>query len=214
LNNTGKEKAEASFPSSGAALFMVVSAPSGTGKTSICRELLKMCPDIRFSVSSTTRPPRPGEKNGFDYFFISETAFREQIEKAAFAEWTQNYGHYYGTEKEVMQNLLGAGCDLLLDVEPRGAKVLKKNYPGGVFIFILPPTIQALNSRLNTRGEIPEVMQKRLDKAMDEIREIMWYDYVIINEDIQRAADGLRSIYVAEKSRRQRMMEKITPFFR
>lgn len=193
---------------------MVVSAPSGTGKTSICRELLKMCPDIRFSVSSTTRPPRPGEKNGFDYFFISETAFREQIEKAAFAEWTQNYGHYYGTEKEVMQNLLGAGCDLLLDVEPRGAKVLKKNYPGGVFIFILPPTIQALNSRLNTRGEIPEVMQKRLDKAMDEIREIMWYDYVIINEDIQRAADGLRSIYVAEKSRRQRMMEKITPFFR
>jgi guanylate kinase len=214
LNNTGKEKAEASFPSLGAALFMVVSAPSGTGKTSICRELLKMCPDIRFSVSSTTRPPRPGEKNGFDYFFISETAFREQIEKAAFAEWTQNYGHYYGTEKEVMQNLLGAGCDLLLDVEPRGAKVLKKNYPGGVFIFILPPTIQALNSRLNTRGEIPEVMQKRLDKAMDEIREIMWYDYVIINEDIQRAADGLRSIYVAEKSRRQRMMEKITPFFR
>jgi len=214
LNNTGKEKAEASFPSSGAALFMVVSAPSGTGKTSICRELLKMCPDIRFSVSSTTRPPRPGEKNGFDYFFISETAFREQIEKAAFAEWTQNYGHYYGTEKEVMRNLLGAGCDLLLDVEPRGAKVLKKNYPGGVFIFILPPTIQALNSRLNTRGEIPEVMQKRLDKAMDEIREIMWYDYVIINEDIQRAADGLRSIYVAEKSRRQRMMEKITPFFR
>ena len=173
-----------------------------------------MCPDIRFSVSSTTRPPRPGEKNGFDYFFISETAFREQIEKAAFAEWTQNYGHYYGTEKEVMRNLLGAGCDLLLDVEPRGAKVLKKNYPGGVFIFILPPTIQALNSRLNTRGEIPEVMQKRLDKAMDEIREIMWYDYVIINEDIQRAADGLRSIYVAEKSRRQRMMEKITPFFR
>lgn len=173
-----------------------------------------MCPDIRFSVSSTTRPPRPGEKNGFDYFFISETAFREQIEKAAFAEWTQNYDHYYGTEKEVMQNLLGAGCDLLLDVEPRGAKVLKKNYPGGVFIFILPPTIQALNSRLNTRGEIPEVMQKRLDKAMDEIREIMWYDYVIINEDIQRAADGLRSIYVAEKSRRQRMMEKITPFFR
>lgn len=193
---------------------MVVSAPSGTGKTSICRELLKMCPDIRFSVSSTTRPPRPGEKNGFDYFFISETAFREQIGKEAFAEWTQNYGHYYGTEKEVMQNLLGAGCDLLLDVEPRGAKVLKKNYPGGVFIFILPPTIQALNSRLNTRGEIPEVMQKRLDKAMDEIREIMWYDYVIINEDIQRAADGLRSIYVAEKSRRQRMMEKITPFFR
>jgi guanylate kinase len=191
---------------------MVVSAPSGTGKTSICREFLKRCPDIRFSVSSTTRPPRPGEENGLDYFFVSEAAFREQIEKGAFAEWTQNYGHYYGTAKEVMRNLLGAGCDLLLDVEPKGATALKKNYPGGVFVFILPPSLEALKSRLNTRGEIPEVMQKRLDKAMDEIKEIMWYDYIIINEDIQRAADCLESIYIAEKSRRERMMEKINLF--
>jgi guanylate kinase len=212
LNNLEKHKTEALFSFSGAALFMVVSAPSGTGKTSICREFLKMCPHIRFSVSSTTRPPRPGEENGVDYFFLSESAFQERIERGAFAEWTQNYGHYYGTEKEVMQSLLSAGCDLLLDVEPRGAKVLKRNYPGGVFVFILPPTLQTLQSRLGSRGEIPEMMQKRLDKTMDEIKEIMWYDYVIVNENIQCAVDGLRAIYLAEKSRRERMMGEINVF--
>jgi guanylate kinase len=111
-----------------------------------------------------------------------------------------------------MQNLLAAGSDLLLDVEPEGAKVLKKNYPGGVFVYILPPSLEDLKSRLNRRGEVPEVMQKRLGKAMDEIREIMWYDYVIINKEIQDAVDCLRSVYIAEKSRRERVMEKIRPF--
>ena len=88
------------------ALFMVVSAPSGTGKTSICREFLKLCPNVRFSVSSTTRPPRPGEKEGVDYFFVSDDAFREQIQKQSFVEWVENYGHYYGTSKEFMQDIL------------------------------------------------------------------------------------------------------------
>jgi guanylate kinase len=193
---------------------MVVSAPSGTGKTSICREFLKLCPDIRFSVSSTTRPPRPGEKNGVDYYFISEAAFREQIKAGAFAEWAQNYGYYYGTAKEIMQNLLGAGCDLLLDIEPVGAKALRKNYPGGVFVFVLPPSLEALKSRLNRRGEISEVIQIRLGKAMDEIKEIVWYDYIIINQDLQDAVDYLKSIYIAEKCRRERLAEKISPFLR
>jgi guanylate kinase len=212
LNESEKQGAAGSAYSARSSLFMVVSAPSGTGKTSICREFLKLCPDIRFSVSSTTRPARPGEKNGVDYFFVSEEAFREQIQKGVFAEWVENYGHYYGTAKETMQNLLAAGCDLLLDVEPEGAKVLKKNYPGGVFVYILPPSLEDLKSRLKRRGEVPEVMQKRLGKAMDEIREIMWYDYIIINKEIRDAVDCLRSVYIAEKSRRERLMEKIRPF--
>ena len=191
---------------------MVVSAPSGTGKTSICREFLKLFPDIRFSVSSTTRPPRPGERNGVDYFFISEAAFREQLQKGAFAEWAENYGHYYGTGKDVMRLFLEDRCDVLLDVEPEGAKALKKNYSGGVFIFVRPPSLEDLKSRLSRRGEDPEVMQRRLGKAMDEIREIMWYDYVIINQDLQTAIDCLRSIYVAEKCRRERRMEEISVF--
>lgn len=193
---------------------MVVSAPSGTGKTSICREFIKLRPDIRFSISSTTRPPRPGEKNGVDYYFISEAAFREQIKAGAFAEWAQNYGYYYGTAKEIMQNLLSAGCDLLLDIEPVGAKALRKNYPGGVFVFVLPPSLEALKSRLNRRGEIPEVIQIRLGKAMDEIKEIVWYDYIIINQDLQDAVDKLKSIYIAEKCRRERWADKISPFLR
>jgi guanylate kinase len=212
LNKSGKQQMGGLSHPVGTDLFMVVSAPSGTGKTSICREFLRLCPDIRFSVSSTTRPPRPGEENGVDYFFISEEAFREKIREGAFAEWVENYGHYYGTTKEIMQNLLAAGCNLLLDVEPEGAKALKKSYPGGVFVFILPPSLEDLKSRLNKRGEVPEVMQKRLGKAMDEIREIIWYDYVIINKDIKDAVDCLRSVYIAEKSRRERLMEKISPF--
>jgi guanylate kinase len=212
LNESEKQGAAGSAHSAGSPLFMVVSAPSGTGKTSICREFLKLCPDIRFSVSSTTRPPRPGEKNGVDYYFISEAAFREQIKAGAFAEWAENYGYYYGTAKEIMQNLLGAGCDVLLDIEPVGAKALRKNYPGGVFVFVLPPSQEALKHRLNRRGEIPEAMQIRLGKAMDEIREIVWYDYIIINQDLQDAVDCLRSIYIAEKCRRERLAEKIRPF--
>jgi guanylate kinase len=212
LNESEKQGAAGSAYSARSSLFMVVSAPSGTGKTSICREFLKLCPDIRFSVSSTTRPPRPGEKNGVDYYFISEAAFQEQIKEGAFAEWAENYGFYYGTAKESMQNLLGSGCDLLLDIEPVGAKALRKNYPGGVFVFVLPPSLEVLKSRLNRRGEIAEVMQIRLGKAMDEIKEIVWYDYTIINEDLQDAVDCLRSIYIAEKCRRERLAENIRHF--
>ena len=191
---------------------MVVSAPSGTGKTSICREFIKNCPDIRFSVSSTTRPPRPGEKDGADYFFISEETFREQIREGAFAEWVENYGYYYGTTKASMQNFLGAGFNLLLDIEPEGARALKQNYPGGIFVFILPPSLGDLKIRLSRRGETAETVQKRFSKAMDEIREIMWYDYVIINENLGEAIDCLRSIYIAEKCRRDRSIEKIRSF--
>lgn len=212
MNESEIKGAAESAHSVGSSLFMVVSAPSGTGKTSICREFLKLCPGIRFSVSFTTRPPRPGEKNGVDYNFITESAFLEQIKAGAFVEWAENYGYYYGTSKEIMHNLLGAGSDLLLDIEPVGAKALKENYPGGVFVFVLPPSLEALRFRLNRRGEIPEVMQRRLGNAMDEIKEIVWYDYVIINQDLQEAVDCLRSIYIAEKCRIERLAEKLEPF--
>lgn len=212
MNESERQGAAGSVYARMASLFMVVSAPSGTGKTSICRDFLKLCPDIRFSVSFTTRSPRPGETNGVDYFFISEAAFIEQINAGAFAEWVENYGYYYGTTMASMQDHLAAGHDLLLDIEPVGAKALRGNYPGGVFVFVLPPSLEALKSRLDRRGELPEVMKIRLDKAMDEIREIIWYDYIIINRDLQDAVDCLRSIYVAEKCRRERQVEKMRPF--
>lgn len=194
-------------------LFIVVSAPSGTGKTSICRQVLKSCPNIRFSVSYTTRSPRPGEVDGRDYHFISEELFRQKITRGAFAEWAENYGHLYGTSGEAMDGLLSQGVDVMLDVEPRGAKALKEKYPGGVFVFILPPTLEELRARLNRRGfESPDVIQTRFQKAMDEIREVFWYDYVIFNDKLPEAIDHLRAIYLAEKSRGGRLIARLQGF--
>lgn len=192
---------------------MVVSAPSGAGKTSIIREVLKICPNMLFSVSYTTRPPRPGEEDGKDYCFVAEEAFRERIAQGEFAEWEEYSGYLYGTSAKTMKAFLEKGFDLILDIEPRGAEALRKHYPGGVFVFILPPSMDELKRRLSGRGcDNEEEMKERLDRALDEMREIAWYDYVIFNDRLESAIDQLRAIYVAEKSRRERLAEKIEDF--
>jgi guanylate kinase len=194
-------------------LYIVVSAPSGTGKTSILRKVLKMCPNLLFSVSYTTRPRRPGEKDGKDYYFISEEAFKDKLDRGEFAEWEENYGYLYGTSVKTMKEFLQKGFDLVLDIDWRGAKTLKKNYPGGVFVFILPPSTGELGKRLRGRGvESKQNIDKRLAKALDEIKEIVWYDYLILNDHLETAVDTLRSIYVAEKSKRERLAYKIKEF--
>lgn len=194
-------------------LYVVVSAPSGTGKTSILREVLRMCPNLLFSVSYTTRPRRPGEKDGKDYYFITEEAFKDKLDRGEFAEWEENYGYIYGTSSKTMKEFLQKGFDLVLDIDWRGAKTLKKNYPGGVFVFILPPSTDELEKRLRGRGvESKQNIDKRLAKALDEIKEIIWYDYLIFNDHLETAVDTLRSIYVAEKSKRERLAYKIKEF--
>jgi guanylate kinase len=194
-------------------LLMVVSAPSGAGKTSICREILRLFPNIRFSVSCTTRPPRPGEVNGKDYEFISEEEFRERLARGEFIEWVENFGHLYGTSKKTMDAFLDQGYDLILDIERRGAKVIREQYPRAIFIFILPPSISELKSRLSRRGESADVMQRRLKSSLDEIREALWYDYVIFNEKLEEAVDQFRAVYIAERSRRDCLTERIESFF-
>ncbi|HUH65803.1 MAG TPA: guanylate kinase [Syntrophales bacterium] len=195
-------------------LYMVVSAPSGTGKTSILRGVLTMCPNLLFSVSYTTRPRRPGEKDGRDYHFISDSEFKRKLDRGEFAEWEDNYGNLYGTSAKTMKEFLQRGSDLVLDLDWRGAKTLKKNYPGGIFVFILPPSAAELEKRLRGRGvENRQNIEKRLAKALDEIKEIVWYDYIILNDDLETAIDTLRSIYIAEKSRRERLAYKIKKFF-
>lgn len=197
----------------GEGIFIVVSAPSGAGKTSICKEVLKVLPNLKFSVSYTTRPPRSGEEDGKDYHFISDPEFRKRISEGEFAEWAENYGYLYGTSGKTMEDFLEKGYDIILDIDPRGAKELKENHPGGIFVFVLPPSIDVLKERLKNRGsEKDEVRKVRFKKAMDEIKEIIWYDYVIINDDLNSAIDNLKSIYVAEKSRRERLTEKIKDF--
>jgi guanylate kinase len=197
-------------------LYIVVSAPSGTGKTSILRKVLRMCPNLLFSVSYTTRPRRPGETDGKDYHFITEEVFKDKRDRGEFAEWEENYGYLYGTSLKTMKELLDSlqkGFDLVLDLDWRGAKKLKKNYPGGVFVFILPPSRCELERRLRGRGaENEENIDKRLAKALDEIKEIVWYDYLIFNDHLENAVDTLRSIYVAEKSKRERLADKIKEF--
>jgi guanylate kinase len=181
-------------------LFIVVSAPSGTGKSSICRKMLAACPSIKFSVSYTSRPPRPREVNGKDYYFISREDFRKRIKRGEFIEWVDNYGHFYGTPWKTMDKCFQKGKDLLLDVEPRGAKKIKRKFKGGVFVFVLPPSRKELLKRLKKRGHESEpIIQARLAQAERELKEISWYDYIIFNKDLEKAVDQLRSIYIAEK---------------
>lgn len=195
-------------------LLMIVSAPSGAGKTSICREILRIFPNVRFSVSSTTRSPRPGETDGKDYHFISTEEFRERIASGEFVEWVENYGQLYGTSKKTMNAFLKQGYDMILDIEPRGAKAIREHYPRGVFIFILPPSLSELKSRLARRGESGAIMKRRLRSSLDEIREALWYDYIIFNEKLQEAVDRFRAVYIAERSRRDRFTERVEAFFK
>jgi guanylate kinase len=194
----------------GQGLLLVVSAPSGAGKTTLCKQLLKVVRDIHFSISYTTRAPRRGEKNGKDYYFVTKQEFKDKIDRGEFVEWAENYGNLYGTPFKELRNSLDNNMDILLDVDPRGARALKEKYNNGVFVFILPPSIDILRNRLTGRGsEKDDMIKVRLNKAMDEIKEVVWYDYVIFNETIQSSVNMLRSIYMAEKNKRTRVMEKI-----
>jgi len=189
--------------------FIVLSAASGTGKTSIRRMFLERHPEVQFSVSYTTRTPRPGEVDGQDYFFISEAEFRERIDRGEFAEWEENYGRSYGTSGKMMTEYMVQGRDMILDIETRGAKALKKNYSGGIYIFVLPPSLAELKARLQKRGESDAEIRKRLDRVREEIHEAYDYDYVIINESLPEAVECLQAIYRAEKSRAGRMGKRI-----
>ena len=195
-------------------LCIIISAPSGAGKTSICRRLLDKWPNLRFSVSHTTRAPRPGEEDGKDYYFTSVSDFKERIARGEFVEWVENYGQFYGTARATIQPLLEQGFDLIIDVEPRGAKELKMNYPGGIFVFILPPSWLELKNRLTKRGcDGEDAMQERLHKAREESRAVVWYDYAIFNDRLDKAVEQLNAIYVAEKTRRERLMKRIHSLF-
>jgi guanylate kinase len=196
-------------------LFIVVSAPSGAGKSSICQRLLQACPELKFSVSYTSRPSRPNEINGKDYYFISRDEFQRRIDQNEFVEWIENYGHLYGTSIKAMEDFSQKGKDLLLDIEPRGAKKVKQKFKKGIFVFVLPPSRVELLKRLEKRGhETDEAIKARFTQAESELKEISWYDYVIFNEDLETAASQLIAIYVAEKCKRSRLKDKIKKYIK
>lgn len=194
-------------------LFVVVSAPSGAGKSSLCQGLMRACPEIKFSVSHTSRSPRPGEEDGKDYYFVSRKEFQRKIAQGEFVEWVENYGYLYGSSRKVMEKFIKEGNDLLLDIEPRGAKKVKQTLRGGVYVFVLPPSRSDLLKRLEKRGhETKEAIQKRFKQAESELKELSWYDYVIFNQDLDKAINQLIAIYVAEKCKRSRLRKEINKF--
>lgn len=177
----------------------MVSAPSGTGKTTICRGVLKMVPDLKLSISYTTRPPRPTEKDGKDYFFVTESKFRDMIQQETFAEWAQVHGHSYGTPKKALLASVENGQDVLLNIDSQGAMQLKNCFPQAVFVYLLPPSFKTLKARLMERAADPsEVINQRLEKATEEIRNYSAYSYLIVNDDLKKAIDDLRAIIQAE----------------
>ena len=186
-------------------LLFVVSAPSGGGKTTLCREVLGRMPDIAFSISNTTRPPRSGEVNGKNYFFVSPQQFQEDLDKGRMAEWTEIYGNCYGTSRQTIEDLFARGCDILFDIDEPGARQLKEAYPSVITVLVLPPSLQVLRQRLIERGtEEGEALERRLQRAREEIEAMRWYDYVVINDTIPEAADQLQSVIISERCRRNR----------
>lgn len=191
--------------------LFVISGPSGTGKGTICREILK---DIRneFSVSMTTREPREGEEHGRDYFFVSHEEFIENINRNNFLEYATVFDNYYGTPKDIVLKKLEKGRNVILDIDVQGGLQVKEAMPEAVLIFLLPPSLAALRSRLENRGtETPEKIEKRLNKALDEIKFIGEYDYMVVNDVREDAVSDVRSIMTAEALR---VPEKVLPIIR
>ena len=191
-------------------LLIVISAPSGTGKSTLCHMLLKAFPDMEFSVSYTTRKPRSGEINGKDYFFVDRETFEKMIEEGDFLEWAEVYGNLYGTSKSQVTKALEAGKDILLDIDTQGALQVKKNFPEAVLIFILPPSLIELERRLRSRGtDNEETIEKRLRIAKGEIEKAFHYDYLVVNDVLEVAFEKLRSIITAEKCRTERLKSQL-----
>ena len=180
--------------------LFIVAAPSGAGKTTLVSLLLENDPQIRVSISHTTRAPRPGEENGREYHFIDVPAFLEKVQHGEFLEWAEVHGNYYGTSKKWIESEMSSGRDVLLEIDWQGAQQVRKSFPKSIGIFVLPPSMDVLKTRLSGRGtDSAEVIARRIAAAHDEMRHVDEFDYVIINDDLQQASGDLQSIVTASR---------------
>ena len=181
--------------------LFILSGPSGAGKGTICKALLAET-DLELSVSMTTRNPRAGETDGESYYFVSKDEFLRKIEASGFLEYAEVYGNFYGTPKQPVIDKLSAGTDVILEIDMQGALKVKENYPDGVFIFILPPSMSELRKRLTGRGtETAEAIEMRLGETLKELSYIDKYDYCVVNGQLEEAVTRVKAIVTAEHSR-------------
>ena len=190
-------------------LLIVISGPSGTGKGTICRELISKN-KLWMSVSATTRSPRKGEVDGVNYHFFTEETFKAKVKKKDFLEYAKVYGNYYGTPKSEVLKAIDEGKDVVLEIDIQGALKVKEAYPKGVFIFILPPSMEELKNRIIKRGsETPESLMTRFKSAYKEINYVSKYNYAVINDTIECAVKKIENIITAERCRVDRIKDEI-----
>lgn len=190
-------------------MLYVISAPSGAGKSTLCKEIIRRIAWIKLSVSYTTRKPRKGEINDVHYTFISEKKFKNMIHKKEFAEWARVHGNFYGTSHKRLKKLSKEGYDIVLDIDVQGARQIKKTCKNAVYVFILPPSMNVLRQRLaNRKSEDEKKIRQRLERAKDEILSYKEYDYVIINDKLEKAYRQLESIILADRIRTENIDSK------
>lgn len=182
-------------------MLIVISAPSGTGKSTICHKLLKKRRDLRYSISFTTRRPRPGEKNGKHYHFVDDDEFKRKIQRHEFLEWAVVHDHYYGTPRHFIETTLKEGRSILLAIDVKGAQAIQRKLPDSVLVFVAPPSIESLKERLAARRDASESVAKRLANSKGEFSAAKNYDYLVVNDELDTAVAQIEAILTAESLR-------------
>ncbi|MFK7695286.1 guanylate kinase [Paenibacillus sp. HJGM_3] len=197
-------------PGTDRGLLIVLSGPSGVGKGTVCAALRKKAPELVYSVSATTRAARAGEVDGVNYFFKTKEQFRSMIERDELLEWAEYVGNYYGTPRSFVEQTLNEGKDIILEIEVQGALQVKEKFGEGVFIFLMPPSLPELQSRIVNRGtETEDSIRNRMTVALDEIRLLEQYDYAVVNDQVELACQRIQAILVAEHCKRERVLPQI-----
>jgi len=195
-------------------LLYVVSGPSGAGKSTLIQRLMKGTPGLAYSISHTSRKPRGEEKDGVDYHFTARETFDQMIRKGEFVEWADVYGDYYGTSLSGLKEQMNRGLDVIMDVDVQGAANIRQTFEESVLIFILPPSLEVLEKRLRARKTESEgALKRRIEKALKELSNCVWYDYLIFNDDLDRAVREASSIVISERCRRDRQISRARNLF-
>lgn len=210
MRNRRNPRAGSEGGPAGTGLLVIISGPSGVGKGRVRETLAAQMPDLVYAVSATTREPRPGEVDGIHYYFLDEDEFRRRVEAGEFVEWANVYGHLYGTPGEPVRRLLREGRTVIMEKDVQGARVLRGVFPDAVFIFLLPPSVEELFRRQEGRAtETEDSLAARRRAAAAELAEVEWYDYAVVNDDLDRAVAAVRAIITAERCRVERVIPRL-----